>query len=99
MKKLALVTCALNLAKDLQDNVNQMYFEFGNRSQSYEKQLKLWEIQQGGESVTKYFNILEGLWQDLDLFNDYEQKNVEDQNHFNKMLEFLGLQVFGWSQC
>lgn len=57
-------------AKDLWDNVCQMYSDLGNQSQVHELQLRLGEIQQRGDSVTKYFNILKGLWQDLDLFND-----------------------------
>ena len=57
-------------AKELWDNVNQMYSDLGNQSQVYELTLKLGEIRQGEESVTKYFNSLKLLWQDLDLFND-----------------------------
>ncbi|KAG6715562.1 hypothetical protein I3843_04G001000 [Carya illinoinensis] len=34
-----------------------------------------------------YFNILKGLWQDLDLFNDYEWKNSDDCHHNKKMVE------------
>ncbi|XP_073132587.1 uncharacterized protein [Henckelia pumila] len=56
--------------KDLWDNVTLMYSDLGNQSQTYEIQLKLMEVCQGENSITKYFNILKGLWQDLDLFND-----------------------------
>jgi len=56
-------------AKELWDNVNQMYSDLGNQFQVYELTLKLGEIRQGEESVTKYFNSLKLLWQDLDLFS------------------------------
>ena len=59
-------------AKELWGNVNQMYSDLGNQSQVYELTMKLEEIRQGEGSVTKYFNSLKSLWQDLDLFNDYE---------------------------
>ena len=59
-------------AKELWDNINLMYSDLGNQSQVYELELKLGEVRQGENSVTKYFNTLKGLWQDLDLFNDYE---------------------------
>lgn len=74
-------------AKELWDNVNQMYSDLGNQSQVYELMLKLGEIHQGENSVTKYFNSLKRLWQDLDLFNDYEWKSLEDCNHYKKTVE------------
>ena len=74
-------------AKELWDNINQMYFDFDNQSQVYELETKLREIQQGENIVTKYFNTLKGLWQDLDLFMDYEWKYLEDGKHYIKMVE------------
>jgi len=53
--------------KDLWDNINQMYSNLGNQSQAYELTLKLGDIRQGGDNVTKYFNSLKILWQELDL--------------------------------
>lgn len=64
-----------------------MYFDLGNQSQVYELTLKLVGIQQGEDSVTKYFNSLIWLWQDLDLLNDYEWKSTEDYNHNKKVVE------------
>ena len=49
-------------AKELWDNVNQMCSDLGNQSQVYELTLKLGEIQQGEESITKYFSSLKLLW-------------------------------------
>ncbi|KAL5555940.1 hypothetical protein UlMin_038176 [Ulmus minor] len=34
-----------------------------------------------------YFNSLKRVWQDLDLFSDYEWKSVKDCNHNNKSVE------------
>ena len=74
-------------AKALWDNIIQMYSDLGNQSQIYELQLKLGDICRGENLITKYFNMLRGLWQDLDLFNDYEWKNTDDCNYFKKMVE------------
>ncbi|KAL9462523.1 hypothetical protein AB3S75_000513 [Citrus x aurantiifolia] len=73
-------------AKELWDNVNQMYSDLGNQSQIFELTIKLGELRQG-EDITKYFISLKRLWQDLDLFNDYEWKSTADYNHGKKMVE------------
>ena len=49
-------------AKELWDNINQMYSDFGYQSQVYVLETKLREIQQRENTVTKYFNTLKGLW-------------------------------------
>ena len=74
-------------AKELWDNVNQMYSDLGNQSQVYELTLKLGDIRQGEDSVTKYFNSLKRLWQDLDLFSDHEWKSVEDASLYKRIVE------------
>lgn len=74
-------------AKELWDNVNQMYSDLGNQSQVYELTLKLGEIRQEEDSVTKYFNSLKRLWLYLDLFNDYEWKSIEDATHNKRIIE------------
>ncbi|RVX20324.1 hypothetical protein CK203_004876 [Vitis vinifera] len=79
--------CFHPTAKALWDNIIQMYSNLGNQSQIYELQLKLGNDCQGENSVTKYFNVLRGLWRDLDLFNDYEWKNTDDCNYFKKVVE------------
>ncbi|KAA8531275.1 hypothetical protein F0562_005984 [Nyssa sinensis] len=74
-------------AKELWDNVSQMYSDLGNYSQIYELQQKISNTYQGDSSVTRYFNVLKGLCQDLDLFNDYEWKNPANCDHNKKMVE------------
>uniref|UniRef100_A0A2N9EE05 Reverse transcriptase Ty1/copia-type domain-containing protein n=1 Tax=Fagus sylvatica TaxID=28930 RepID=A0A2N9EE05_FAGSY len=74
-------------AQELWENVNQMYSDLGNQSQIFELTLKLGEMRQGEDSVTKYFNSLKRVWQDLDLFNTYEWKSVEDSRHHKKIVE------------
>ncbi|KAJ9691385.1 hypothetical protein PVL29_013539 [Vitis rotundifolia] len=69
------------------ENVNQMYSDLGNQSQIFELTLKLGEIRQRADNVTKYFNSLKRIWQDLDLFNTYEWKSAEDGRHHMKTME------------
>ncbi|XP_073147995.1 uncharacterized protein [Henckelia pumila] len=74
-------------AQELWENVSQMYSDLGNQSQVYELTIKLGQIRQGEDSVTKYFNSLKHIWQDLDLFNDYEWKSTEDAKHYKTIVE------------
>ncbi|XP_059665247.1 DNA polymerase I A, chloroplastic/mitochondrial-like isoform X2 [Cornus florida] len=74
-------------AKELWDNINQMYSDLGNQSQIFELTLKLGKIRQGEDNITKYFNSLKRPWQDFDLFNDYEWKSPEDCDHNKRMVE------------
>ncbi|KAG2676073.1 hypothetical protein I3760_12G034300 [Carya illinoinensis] len=48
---------------------------------------KNWQDPTRGDSITKYINVLKGLWQDLDLFNEYEWKIPDDCNHNKKMVK------------
>ena len=64
-----------------------MYSDLENQSQIYELTLKLGEIRQGEDSVTKYFNCLKRIWQDLDLFNEYEWISPADSKHYKKMVD------------
>ena len=57
-------------AKELWDNITQMYSDLGNQSQINELTIKLGAIRKGEDNVTEYFNSLTRLWQDLDMFND-----------------------------
>lgn len=74
--------------KELWENLNQMYSDLENQSQIFELTLKLGKIWQGEEdTVTKYFNSLKRIWQDLDLFEAYEWKSTEDSQHYKKVVE------------
>ena len=73
--------------QELWENVNHMYSDLGNQSQIFELTLKLGEIRQGEDNVTKYFNSLKRIWQDLDHFNTYEWKSAKDVCHHKKTME------------
>ena len=73
--------------KELWDSVYHMYFDLENQSQVYELQLKLGEVKQEIYLVTKYFNVLKCLWQELDMYNEYEWKSSKECEHNKKMVE------------
>ena len=62
-----------------------MYSNIGNQSQIFELTLKLGEIRQWEDNVTKYFNSLKRIWEDLNLFNTYE--STKDGCHHKKTVE------------
>jgi hypothetical protein len=74
-------------AKKLWDNVTQMYSDLGNEYQIYELTLKLGDICQGNDTVTKYFNSLKRIWQDLDLFNDQGWKCPNDVSQYRVIVD------------
>ena len=49
--------------------------------------LKIGDLHQGEDTVTKYFNLLKRIWQDLDPFNICEWKAIEDFQHLKKIVE------------
>ncbi|RVW16064.1 hypothetical protein CK203_022478 [Vitis vinifera] len=68
------------------DDPNYAIWDVEN-SMIFELTLKLGEIRQGEDNVTKYFNSLKRIWQDLDLFKTYEWKSTEDGLHHKKTME------------
>ena len=78
-------------AKEFWDNVNQMYSDLGNQSQKYELTLKLRDIRQGEDSITKYFNSLKRILQDQDMFDDRSNVWVD----FGPHLAYGQMQIIG----
>lgn len=74
-------------AKDLWRNVNQMYSDLDNQSRVLELNLKLGNIQHGGDTFTQHFHKLTRLWQDLNLLYSYEWESIKDQAHYEKVVE------------
>ena len=64
-----------------------MYYDLRNQLWIFELTLKLDDIRQALDNVTKYFNSLKRIWQDLSLFNTYEWKSTEDGCHHKKTVE------------
>lgn len=65
-------------AKDIWEAVPEMYSELENTSQCCEICSAIRTTRQGSKTVTKYFNTLMGLWQEMDLFYDNNWHCPED---------------------
>ncbi|RVW87753.1 Cyclin-dependent kinase D-2 [Vitis vinifera] len=63
--------------------VNSMEEDISSNYMCYPIAQELWE----NDNVTKYFNSLKRIWQNLDLFNTYEWKSTEDGLHHKKTME------------
>ncbi|KAH9657194.1 retrovirus-related pol polyprotein from transposon RE1 [Citrus sinensis] len=77
----------LPTAKDLWDVVTETYSDLGNSAQIYDLKTRIRETKQGSQGVTKYYNILKGLWQELDQYYDGEWECAADSAKYKKMLE------------
>ena len=47
-----------SMAQELWENINQMYYDLGNQSRIFELILKIGDLHQGEDTVTKYFKSL-----------------------------------------
>ena len=54
-------------------------------------------IVQGEDTVTRYYNLLKQVWQDLDLFNDHVWRSVDDHKFFKKIVETNRISSFWWA--
>ena len=77
----------LPTAKDLWDAVTETYSDLGNSAQIYDLKTRIRETKQGSQGATKYYNILKGLWQELDQYYDGEWECAVDSAKYKKMLE------------
>ncbi|XP_071912178.1 uncharacterized protein [Coffea arabica] len=66
---------------------SMMYSDLGNQSRIFELTLKIGNLRQGADTVTKNFNSLKRIWQDLNLFNSHEWKSTENFRHHKKTVE------------
>lgn len=62
----------LTTAHDIWNAVNETYSDLGNAGQWFELKTRLWRLKQGEKTVTQYYTDLKTLWQEVDMFSDYE---------------------------
>ncbi|KAK3002631.1 hypothetical protein RJ639_020472 [Escallonia herrerae] len=77
----------LRTAKAIWDAVHKNYFDLGNASQVFETKNKLKEMHQGKLGVTKYYNELQTLWQELDMHYEADWGDLEGNLKFKRHLE------------
>ena len=62
----------LDTAKEIWDAVSVTYSQIGNMAQVYELKRRIHEAEQGEKSVSSYFNMLQGLWKELDHYQNFQ---------------------------
>ena len=77
----------LTTTKELWELVMVTYSDLENSAQIFELKSKIHDIKQGDQVVIKYYNILKGFWQELDLFYAFEWACAAHNVCFKKMME------------
>ena len=77
----------LSTAKDIWDTVKHTYSKVKNATLAYEIKTKIHSTKQGTMSTTEYYNILNGLWLELDYYQSIKMKCSEDTAMLLKFVE------------
>ena len=67
--------------------VKETYSDLGNAGQLFEIKTRLRKAKQGEKSVTQYYTDLKTLWQELDLYCNYEWSCPQDSAFYQKTVE------------
>ena len=84
----------LPTTKDVWEVVRETYLDLENSTQIFELKTKLWWLKQGEREVTKYYNAMKGLWQELDLCFEEEWDCPTNSVRHMKRVENDGVFVF-----
>ena len=74
-------------AKEIWENLQQTYSKRKDISACYELENQIFNTKQGSLSVTEYYGILNGLWIELDQYQDLTMKCNEDTAILTKFIE------------
>eukprot|EP00257_Ricinus_communis_P026984 XP_025014398.1 uncharacterized protein LOC112536055 [Ricinus communis] len=77
----------LDTAQKIWDAAAQTYSQSGNDAQVYELRKKIHETKQGELTIAQYFSELNGLWQELDYYQDLQASCTADATKFHKIME------------
>ncbi|KAL5552266.1 hypothetical protein UlMin_002442 [Ulmus minor] len=80
----------LPTVKAVWDSVSATFSDLGNSAQVYEVKTKIRDTKQGDMTVTKFYNRLQSLWQELDQYYDLEWSSFIKK----KMLKRIGYSSF-----
>ena len=74
-------------AKEVWDAVQKLYSDLENTAQCFEIRAAIRTTKQSELSITKYYNNLVELWQEMDLYYDPKWECSSDSQKYNKMQE------------
>ena len=76
----------LDTAAKIWNAVTLTYSRVGNDAQIYEIRNKVHGLKQGEMTISQYFSELNGLWQELDYYQDFQADCTGDAVKFQKLL-------------
>ena len=74
-------------ARNLWDAATETYSYLENTAHLYEFKCLIHETKKGSDIVAAYYNIMNSLWQELDLYYDGEWKCGDDSKRFKRLQE------------
>ena len=81
-------TCMFfSTAKEIWEFIRHTYSKARDAAQVYEIKVKIAATKQGDKSVTKYANLLQNRWQELDHYRVFEMKCPEDAGILKSFIE------------
>lgn len=77
----------LHTAKAIWDAVAATYSNRGNSAQVFALKTSLKDIRQGNQDVTRFFNQLKNIWQEIDQYSVLDWENKNDSIRYQRLVE------------
>lgn len=77
----------LHTAKAIWDTVAATYSNRGNSAQVFALKTSLKDIRQGNQDVTRFFNQLKNIWQEIDQYSVLDWENKNDSIRYQRLVE------------
>ena len=81
-------------AKMVWDSIATTYFDGTDTSQVYNLKWQVTRMRQGGGSIEKYYNDLQGLWREIDFRRPNPMKCTTDISKYNSILQEDRVYIF-----
>ncbi|KAF2304934.1 hypothetical protein GH714_000587 [Hevea brasiliensis] len=81
-------------AKQVWDSIATTYFDGFDSSQVYDLRRRVSRMRQGGGSIQKYYNDLQGLWHEIDFCRPNPMECAMDIQKYNSLLQEERVYIF-----
>lgn len=75
----------LHTAWNIWSAVAQAYSQIGNDAQIYELKKKVHETKKREMTVTRYYSEVSSLWQELDYYQDFQARCLDDATRYRRL--------------
>ncbi|KAF2285258.1 hypothetical protein GH714_039134 [Hevea brasiliensis] len=83
-----------SIAKHVWDSIAITYFDGSDSSQVYDLRRRVFRMLQGGGSIEKYYNDLQGLWREIDFRSPNPMECATDIQKYNSLLQEERVYIF-----